>query len=94
MALRSTRAHSNAAVCAAEVAVYAQQFQYLAASGTFHVAFLTKVATVVLGVIAMVCLIVAVDALALRDHVWLRLMVNAGIVLVFVGVYIALQDRH
>jgi hypothetical protein len=38
---------------------------------------------VVLFVLAMVVVIVGVDVLFFRSHLWLRLMVNVGVVLVF-----------
>ncbi|HUA15570.1 MAG TPA: hypothetical protein VMG31_09740 [Verrucomicrobiae bacterium] len=38
-------------------------------------------------VVVMVAVIVAVDALIFRNHLWERLMVNIGIVLVFVAFY-------
>ncbi len=40
-------------------------------------------------VIALVATIVAVDVLFFRHHLWPRLMVNVGIVLVFTAVYVA-----
>lgn len=42
---------------------------------------------VVLYVLAMVAVIVGVDVLFFRGHVWPRLMVNVGIVLVFGAFY-------
>jgi hypothetical protein len=42
----------------------------------------------VLYVLLMVALIVGVDFLFLRDQFWLRLVVNIGIVLVFVVFYL------
>jgi hypothetical protein len=42
---------------------------------------------------AMVTLIVGVDIAFFRGHVWERLMVNAGIVLVFVAVYLRFVGR-
>jgi hypothetical protein len=44
-------------------------------------------------VAAMVSLIVGVDIAFFRGHVWERLMVNAGIVLVFVAVYLRFIGR-
>jgi hypothetical protein len=41
----------------------------------------------VLYVLAMVALIVGVDVLFFRHHVWERLAVNVGIVLVFAACY-------
>lgn len=38
-------------------------------------------------VLAMVAVIVGVDILLFRNHIWPRLMVNVGIVLVFVAFY-------
>jgi hypothetical protein len=49
--------------------------------------------TVALLVLAMVALIVVVDVLFLRDHFWLRLTVNVGIVAVFAAVYVGLWGR-
>jgi hypothetical protein len=43
--------------------------------------------TAALYVAAMVALIVGVDVLFFRGHVWARLAVNIGIVLVFVAFY-------
>jgi hypothetical protein len=48
---------------------------------------------VVLYVLAMVAVIVGVDVLFLRHHLWLRLVVNIGIVLVFAGVYLKFLKR-
>jgi hypothetical protein len=39
-------------------------------------------------VVAMIALIVALDILVFRNHFWERLMVNIGIVLVFVAFYL------
>lgn len=52
-----------------------------------------KPASLVLGVVAMVGIIVAVDVLILRHHFWPRLMVNVGVVLVFAGFYLRFRDR-
>ncbi|HEY2777348.1 MAG TPA: hypothetical protein VGI77_05550 [Gaiellaceae bacterium] len=38
-------------------------------------------------VVAMVAIVVAVDVLFFRGHVWARLAVNVGIVLVFAAFY-------
>jgi len=43
--------------------------------------------TGVLYVVAMAGVIVAVDVLFFRDHVWERLAANVGVVLVFVAFY-------
>jgi hypothetical protein len=43
--------------------------------------------------IAMVGLIVVVDVLFLREHFWLRLGVNVGIVAAFAALYLRLQSR-
>jgi hypothetical protein len=40
-------------------------------------------AAVVLYVLALVAVVVSVDVLFFRNHLWERLMVNVGIVLVF-----------
>jgi hypothetical protein len=42
----------------------------------------------VLYVVAMITVIVTVDVLIFRNHFWERLMVNIGIVLVFVAFYL------
>jgi hypothetical protein len=42
----------------------------------------------VLYVLTMVVIVVGVDVLFFRDHVWERLMVNVGIVLVFGAFYV------
>ena len=42
---------------------------------------------VVLYVIALVAVVVGVDIFFFRNHFWPRLMVNVGIVLVFVACY-------
>ena len=39
-------------------------------------------------VVMMIALIVTVDVLIFRNHLWERLMVNVGIVLVFVAFYL------
>jgi hypothetical protein len=44
-------------------------------------------AVIVLFVLAMVGIIIGVDVLFLRNHLWPRLIVNVGIVLVFGTVY-------
>jgi hypothetical protein len=41
----------------------------------------------VLYVVAMAAVVVAVDVLLFRGHVWERLAANVGIVVVFVAVY-------
>jgi hypothetical protein len=45
-------------------------------------------ATVVLYVLAMVAVVVGVDILFFRHHLWERLLVNIGIVLVFIAFYL------
>ena len=44
--------------------------------------------TIVLYVVAMIALIVGVDVAFFRDRFWERLLVNIGIVLVFVAFYL------
>ena len=44
-------------------------------------------------VLAMVAVVVGVDLLFLRHQFWLRLIVNIGIVLVFVTVYLRFLKR-
>jgi hypothetical protein len=50
-------------------------------------------AGVVILVLVMVALIVVVDFLVFRHHVWARLMVNVGIVLVFGAIYVRFRAR-
>ncbi|MFZ2175452.1 MAG: hypothetical protein WAW17_15745 [Rhodococcus sp. (in: high G+C Gram-positive bacteria)] len=45
-------------------------------------------AAVVLYVLALVAVVVGVDVLFFRHHFWERLLVNVGIVLVFVAFYL------
>jgi hypothetical protein len=47
----------------------------------------------VLYVLAMVAVVVGVDILFFRNHFWGRLIVNIGIVLVFVAFYIRFLKR-
>jgi hypothetical protein len=47
----------------------------------------------VLYVVAMVAVIVGVDILFFRHHIWERLIVNVGIVLVFGAVYVRFLRR-
>ncbi len=47
----------------------------------------------VLLAVAMVALIVCVDVLFLRDHLWLRLVANIAIVLVFAALYLTVVRR-
>ncbi|WP_186526113.1 hypothetical protein [Leekyejoonella antrihumi] len=44
-------------------------------------------------VLAMVAVIVGVDVLFFRNHLWARLMVNVGIVLVFGAFYLRFLRR-
>ena len=48
---------------------------------------------VVLYVLAMVAVVVAVDILFFRQHLWERLMVNVGIVLLFGAFYLRFLKR-
>ncbi|WP_185981797.1 hypothetical protein [Skermania sp. ID1734] len=50
-------------------------------------------AAVIPYVLAMVVLVVAVDILFFRHHLWERLMVNVGIVLVFGAFYLRFAHR-
>jgi hypothetical protein len=50
-------------------------------------------AAVVLYVLAMVAIVVGVDVLFFRHQFWARLMVNVGIVLVFVAFYLRFLKR-
>jgi len=44
-------------------------------------------------VVAMIAVIVTLDALFFRNHLWERLVVNIGIVLVFAAVYWRFLER-
>ena len=44
-------------------------------------------------VLMMVAVIVGVDVLLFRDHPWLRLAANVGIVLMFGAVYLRFMQR-
>ncbi len=48
---------------------------------------------VVVYLLAMVAVIVGLDILLFRDHPWARLMVNVGIVLVFLAFYVRFFAR-
>jgi hypothetical protein len=48
---------------------------------------------VVLYLLAMVAIVVGVDILFLKHHFWPRLIVNIGIVVVFVSVYLRFLNR-
>lgn len=50
-------------------------------------------AAIVLYVFALVAVVVTVDVLFFRDRLWVRLMVNAGIVLVFAAFYFLFLKR-
>jgi hypothetical protein len=48
-------------------------------------------ASVVVYVLALIVVVVGVDILFFRHHVWARLLVNVGIVLVFAAFYLRFQ---
>lgn len=48
---------------------------------------------VALAVVVMAAVIVAVDVLFLRDHFWVRLVVNVGIVVICGAIYLSLRGR-
>jgi hypothetical protein len=50
-------------------------------------------AAVVLYVLAMVAVVVGLDILFFRNHFWPRLIVNVGIVLVFLAFYFGFLKR-
>lgn len=50
-------------------------------------------AAIVLYVLAMVAIVVGVDVLFFRHQFWARLLVNVGIVLVFVAFYFRFLKR-
>jgi hypothetical protein len=50
-------------------------------------------AGVVLYVLALVAVVVGVDVLFFRHHFWARLIVNIGIVLVFLACYLRFLKR-
>jgi hypothetical protein len=49
---------------------------------------------VVLYVLLLVAVVVGVDVLWLRHHLWIRLIVNIGIVLIFGLFYLMFVKRH
>ncbi|WP_347957283.1 hypothetical protein [Gordonia aichiensis] len=49
---------------------------------------------VIVYVLVMVALIIGLDVAFLRDHLWLRLAVNVGVVLVFAAGYYVLLRRQ
>lgn len=49
--------------------------------------------TTVLYVLVLAAVVVAVDLLFFRNHVWERLMVNIGIVLIFIAFYLRFLKR-
>jgi len=49
---------------------------------------MTRAIIVVPYVVTMIAVIVTVDVLIFRNHLWERLMVNIGIVLVFAAFYL------
>lgn len=55
---------------------------------------MARQAVAVVYVVAMVVVIVGVDILLFRDHIWERLMANVGIVLVFVAFYLRFLHRR
>jgi uncharacterized protein (DUF983 family) len=52
-----------------------------------------KQSTVVLYVLALVAVVVGLDVLFFRNHFWVRLTVNVGIVLVFTAFYFRFLKR-
>ena len=50
--------------------------------------------TVALYVVAMAAVVVGVDVLVFRNHVWERLAANVGIVLVFIASYFRFLHRR
>ena len=52
-----------------------------------------EAAVIVLYVLAMVAVVVGVDVLFFRHHLWDRLIVNIGIVLVFAAFYFRFLKR-
>lgn len=54
---------------------------------------MSRQATVVLYVLALVAVVVAVDVLFFRHHVGERLLVNVGIVAVFAAFYLRFVSR-
>jgi len=50
-------------------------------------------AAIVLYVLALAAVVVGVDVLFFRHHLWERLMVNVGIVLVFAAFYLRFLKR-
>ncbi|MGH9468023.1 MAG: hypothetical protein ACRD1Y_11780 [Terriglobales bacterium] len=55
---------------------------------------MNKHASDVAYILVMVAVIVAVDVLFFRGRIWARLLVNVGIVLVFLAFYLRSLARH
>ncbi|MGB3695840.1 MAG: hypothetical protein WBA05_00255 [Gordonia sp. (in: high G+C Gram-positive bacteria)] len=49
---------------------------------------------VIVYVLVMVALIIGLDVAFLRDHLWLRLAVNVGVVVIFAAGYYVLLRRQ
>jgi hypothetical protein len=54
---------------------------------------MARQAAVVLYVLALIAVVVGVDILFFRNHVWERLMANVGIVLIFAAFYFRYVKR-
>jgi protein-S-isoprenylcysteine O-methyltransferase Ste14 len=54
---------------------------------------MTRPMPVVLYVVALIAVVVSVDVLFFRHHLWERLIVNIGIVLVFAAFYLRFMQN-
>ena len=54
---------------------------------------MTRNMSVVLYVVALIAVVVSVDVLFFRHHLWERLIVNIGIVLVFAAFYLRFMQN-
>ena len=58
-----------------------------------HIGWVGRTVTAVLYVIGMIAVVVLTDVLFFRGHVWQRLAVNVGIVLIFGAFYFRFLRR-
>jgi hypothetical protein len=52
-----------------------------------------RTAALVVGVLLMIAVIVTIDVLFLREHLWWRLVVNVGVVLASAALYFRFRGR-
>jgi hypothetical protein len=54
---------------------------------------MSRQAAIVVLVVAMIAVIVGLDVLFFRHHVWARLLANVGVVLLFAAFYLRFLER-